>query len=88
MFDKLRSAFSNAAKSFGEKELKEKDIEDILFELEIALMESDVSVEVIDSVKSDLKEKLIGSKVDKDGIEKFVKDITKVAQELANARIE
>jgi len=74
MFDKLRSAFSNAAKSFGEKELKEKDIEDILFELEIALMESDVSVEVIDSVKSDLKEKLIGSKVDKDGIEKFVKD--------------
>jgi len=55
MFDKLRSAFSNAAKSFGEKELKEKDIEDILFELEIALMESDVSVEVIDSVKSDLK---------------------------------
>ena len=74
MFDKLRSAFSNAAKSFGEKELKEKDIEDVLFELEIALMESDVSTEVIDSVKSDLKEKLIGSKVDKDGIEKFVKD--------------
>ena len=74
MFDKLRSAFSNAAKSFGEKELKEKDIEDVLFELEIALLESDVSVEVIDSVKSDLKEKLIGSKVDKDGIEKFVKD--------------
>ena len=74
MFDKLRSAFSNAAKSFGEKELKEKDIEDVLFELDIALLESDVSTEVIDSVKSDLKEKLIGSKVDKDGIEKFVKD--------------
>ena len=29
MFDKLRSAFSNAAKSFGEKELKEKDIIDL-----------------------------------------------------------
>ena len=74
MFDKLRSAFSNAAKSLGEKELNEKDIEDILFELEISLLESDVAIEVIDSIKSDLKEKLIGSKVDKHEIEKFVKD--------------
>jgi len=74
MFDKLRTAFSSAAKSFSEKELKEKDIEDILFELEIALLESDVASEVIDSIKSDLKEKLIGSKVDKDEIENFVKN--------------
>ncbi len=74
MFDKLRSAFSNAAKSLGEKELNEKDIEEILFELEISLLESDVATEVIDSIKSNLKEKLIGSKVDKHEIEKFVKD--------------
>ena len=74
MFDKLRKAFSNAAKSLGEKELNEKDIEDILFELEIALLESDVATEVIDSIKSDLKEKLIGSKVGRSEIEKFVKD--------------
>ncbi|MDH3696958.1 MAG: signal recognition particle-docking protein FtsY, partial [Nitrosopumilus sp.] len=74
MFDKLRSAFSNAAKSLGEKELKEKDIEDILFELEISLLESDVASEVIDSIKADLKEKLIGSKIEKNQIEKFVKD--------------
>ena len=74
MFDKLRKAFSNAAKSLGEKELNEKDVEDILFELEIALLESDVATEVIDSIKSDLKEKLIGSKVGRSEIEKFVKD--------------
>ena len=53
MFDSLRKAFSNAAKSLGEKELNEKDIEDILFELEISLLESDVAGEVIDSIKSD-----------------------------------
>ena len=74
MFDSLRKAFSNAAKSLGEKELNEKDIEDILFELEISLLESDVAGEVIDSIKSDLTEKLIGSKIDKNEIEKFVKD--------------
>ncbi len=74
MFDSLRKAFSNVAQSLGEKELNEKDIEDILFELEISLLESDVAGEVIDSIKSDLKEKLIGSKVDKNEIEKFVKN--------------
>lgn len=74
MFENLRNAFSSAAKSLGEKELKEKDIDEVIFQLEIALLESDVATEVIDSIKSDLKEKLIGSKVNKNEIEKFVKD--------------
>ncbi|HXV39274.1 MAG TPA: signal recognition particle-docking protein FtsY [Nitrosopumilaceae archaeon] len=73
MFDKLRNAFSSATKSFGQKELKEKDIDEVLFELEIALMESDVATEVIDSIKSDLKKKLIGTTVEKENIENTVK---------------
>lgn len=73
MFDNLRSAFSNIAKSFSEKELKDKDIDDILSELEISLLESDVATEVIDSLKSDLKKSLLGAKVDKHEIESFVK---------------
>ncbi len=73
MFDKLRNAFSSATKSFGQKELKEKDIDEVLFELEIALMESDVATEVIDSIKSDLKKKLIGTTVEKEKIENVVK---------------
>jgi fused signal recognition particle receptor len=87
MFDKLRSAFSNAAKSFSEKELNDKDIEDILFELEISLLESDVATEVIDSIKEDLKKKLIGTKVEKNEIEKFVKDslISKISSMFDNA---
>ena len=74
MFENLKNAFSNAAKSFGEKELKEKDIDDILFQLEISLLESDVATEVIDSIKSDLKEKLIGTKVEKKQMETFVEE--------------
>jgi fused signal recognition particle receptor len=74
MFENLRNAFSSAAKSLGEKELKEKDIDEVIFQLEISLLESDVATEVIDSIKSDLKQKLIGSKVNKNQIEKFVKD--------------
>jgi len=73
MFENLRNAFSNAAKSFSEKELKDKDIDEILFQLEISLLESDVAVEVIDALKVDLKEKLIGTKVNKNEIESFVR---------------
>lgn len=73
MFDKLRNAFYTATKSFGQKELKEKDIDEVLFELEIALMESDVATEVIDSIKSDLKKKLIGTTIEKEKIESIVK---------------
>ncbi|MEK6962302.1 MAG: signal recognition particle-docking protein FtsY [Thermoproteota archaeon] len=73
MFENLRSAFSNVAKSFSEKELSEKDINNILQQLEISLLESDVATEVIDSLKSDLKKRLIGTKVDKHEIESLVK---------------
>ncbi|MGI0069155.1 MAG: signal recognition particle-docking protein FtsY [Nitrosopumilaceae archaeon] len=73
MFEKLRNAFSSAVKSLGEKELKEKDIDEVLFELEVALLESDVATEVIDSIKSDLKKQLVGATVQKDTIAEFVK---------------
>ena len=73
MFDKLRNAFSSAVKSFGEKELKEKDIDEVLFELEVALLESDVAIEVIDMLKGDLKKQLVGVTVEKDKIADIVK---------------
>ena len=73
MFDNLKKAFSDVSKGFSEKELKEKDIEEILFQLEINLLESDVATEVIDSIKDSLKEKLVGTKVEKKAIESFIK---------------
>ena len=73
MFDNLKKAFSDVSKGFSEKELKEKDVDEVLFQLEISLLESDVAIEVIDSIKKSLKEKLIGVKVEKKTIENFVK---------------
>ena len=73
MFEKLRNAFSVAVKSFGDKELKEKDIDEVLFELEVALLESDVATEVIDALKDDLKKQLIGTTINKDKIAEVVK---------------
>ena len=58
MFDNLKKAFTDVSKGFSEKDLKEKDIEDVLFEFEINLLESDVATEVIDSIKESLKDLL------------------------------
>ncbi len=45
------------------KKITEERLEDFLWEIEIALMESDVAVEVIEKIKNDLKNVLVGKKL-------------------------
>jgi fused signal recognition particle receptor len=65
MFDKLKKAFSGAAKSLGQKEISEKDLDNTLLDLQIALLESDVAQEVVDSLSAKLKKDLLGLKLEK-----------------------
>jgi fused signal recognition particle receptor len=66
MFDKLKKAFSSAAKSIGsQKEISEKVLNNTLFDLELALLESDVAQEVIDDLSAKLKKELLGLKLEK-----------------------
>ena len=66
MFDKLKKAFSNIISDISKKEISEKDLENTLFDLEIALLESDVAQEVIDDISANLKNKLLGLSLEKD----------------------
>ena len=68
MFDQLRKAFSSATKSIGQRELSEKDIDNILFDLQLSLLESDVAQEVTDDLSAKLKKELLGLKLEKDQI--------------------
>ncbi len=65
MFERLKRAFTNAAKSISQKELSEKDLEESLFDLHVALLESDVSQEVIDDLSLKIKNNLVGMKLQK-----------------------
>jgi fused signal recognition particle receptor len=65
MFDKLRKAFSSAAKTIAQKELSEKDLDNNLFDLQLALLESDVAQEVIDDLSERLKKELLGLKLER-----------------------
>lgn len=46
-----------------QKTISEKDIDDILFELEMSLLESDVALEVAEKIINSVKEDLVGKKV-------------------------
>lgn len=65
MFDKLKNAFSSAARSIGQKEITERVLDDTLLELQIALLESDVAQEVVDDLSAKLKKELLGLKLEK-----------------------
>ena len=66
MFDKLRKALSSVGiKNIGQKEISEKEIDDNLFDLQLALLESDVAQEVIDDLSAKLKKELVGVKLER-----------------------
>ncbi|MDY6776825.1 MAG: signal recognition particle-docking protein FtsY [Candidatus Nanohaloarchaea archaeon] len=67
MFEGLKesvSSFSEKAKeTVAEKEVTEEMLEDSLWELEQGLMKSNVAVDVIERLKEDMKEELVGRSV-------------------------
>ena len=65
MFDQLRRAFSSATRSIVQKELSEKQINNIFSDLELALLQSDIAQEVIDDLVVKLKTGLVGMKLEK-----------------------
>jgi fused signal recognition particle receptor len=65
MFDKLKKAFSNAAKGIGQREISEKVLDDTLFDLEMSLLESDVAQEAVGVLSAKLKGELLGLKLEK-----------------------
>ena len=75
MFEKLKGAFSSLAKAVSEKKLTEKDLDDSLYNFQLALMESDVGQDVVESVTGDLKKQLLGVSVERSkDLEGFVKE--------------
>ncbi|MCS7098042.1 MAG: signal recognition particle-docking protein FtsY [Candidatus Methanomethyliaceae archaeon] len=75
MFDKLKKAFSSFIDDISKKSLSEKDLEDHLWNLQIALLESDVALPVAEAIISNLKSSLIGTKVSRfSDIKPLVKD--------------
>lgn len=81
MFDKLKKAFSSAAKGIGQKELTDQVLDDALLDLQIALLESDVAQEVVDDLSAKLKKELLGLRLEKG------QDATQIVQSKLQAAV-
>jgi fused signal recognition particle receptor len=80
MFDRLKSALSSLSKIATHTTLSKEDIDSFLWDFEIALIESDVASEVIESLNTNLREKLAGMKIPRsEDREKFVREELKAA---------
>ena len=80
MFDKLKSALSSLSKIATHTTLSKEDIDSFLWDFEVALIESDVASEVIESINSNLRKKLTGMKIPRsEDREKFVREELKAA---------
>ncbi|MFP4005189.1 MAG: signal recognition particle-docking protein FtsY [Candidatus Hadarchaeia archaeon] len=62
MFDNLKQRFKRTAKRVTGRELKATDVEDILWDLRIQLLESDVAVSVADRIMRDVEKEFEGEK--------------------------
>lgn len=69
--------FGKIRKAISEKTLEESDIKDILWDLQVGLMENDVAAGAAEKIASDLKSTLVGKSMPKKGIEEAVKDSMK-----------
>jgi fused signal recognition particle receptor len=70
-FERLKQVFTYT--------LSEERFEEIFSELEMLLLESNVALEVVEKIKKDLKEKLVGKEIKKDKIEEEIQSSLKEA---------
>lgn len=63
MFDKFKSSLGKVVEKLSTKELSEKSLDEVLWDLQLILIQNDVSVKVAELVAKDVKQELIGEKV-------------------------
>lgn len=62
MFEKLRGALDSAVTKATTKELSDKNLSDVVWELQMILIQNDVAVEVAEHICNLTKEKLLGTR--------------------------
>jgi fused signal recognition particle receptor len=72
MFEKLRKNFGGFVNKISSTELKNKDLNSVLWEFKLALIENDVSMIVADHICEEIKHRLEGQKVRKFGDRKKI----------------
>ena len=67
MFDKLRQGLKGAFDKISQSALSEKDLEPVLWDLQLQLISNDVAVEVASKISEELQSRLIGTSLPRFG---------------------
>lgn len=70
--EEKKGFFAKLKQKISTKRISEQKFDDMFWELELALLENGVAVEVIDKIKSDLKEKVVDKPIPKKEVEKVI----------------
>jgi len=65
LFDRLKQAFSAVTSAVREKELSEKDLDEVVFNFQLSLIESDVAQSVAEALTNEVQKSIAGTKVDR-----------------------
>jgi len=71
---KKRGILDKIKKKLTEKKITENDVKDLLYDLEVSLISSDVAVGVTEKICNDLKNNLVGKFIKRKEIEKIIKE--------------
>jgi fused signal recognition particle receptor len=65
LFERLKQAFSAVTSAVREKELTETQLDDVVFNFQLSLIESDVAQSVAEALTHEVQKSLVGTKVDR-----------------------
>ena len=68
-------------KKFFKYQITESDFEDIFSDLEMSFLENNVAIEVVEKIKSSLKQELVNKEINKSDLEKEIRQSLKTALE-------
>ncbi len=71
---KKRGILDKIKRKLTEKKITENDVKDLLYDLEVSLISSDVAVGVTEKICNDLKNNLVGKFIKRKEIEKIIKE--------------
>jgi fused signal recognition particle receptor len=75
--EEKKGFFKKITEAISKKALSEKQFEELFFEIEVALMENNVAVEVIEKIKSDLKNELVEKQISRKNVKETIIDTLK-----------
>ncbi len=73
MFEKLRAGFGEILDKFTTKNLSEKDIDQLSWDLQLILVQNDVAMEIAETILAELRKSLVGEKVQRGHEEEYIR---------------